>query len=139
MRHEGALLIRPRERQRPGTFTEIVVWRLPRRLPGSEHRYEYRLALIEQEECVLRYDNESGKGDHRHRGAEEAGYRFTTIERLLEDFDADTRNYLDETPSSSVISRWRSGARTSCAPGRPASRKPRRGSTSTVWKAPGNC
>jgi hypothetical protein len=47
---------------------------------------------------VLRYDNEAGKGDHRHRGTHEAGYRFTTIEQLLEDFDSDTRNYLDEHP-----------------------------------------
>jgi hypothetical protein len=94
----STLLVRRRERQRSGTFTEIVRWQLPRRLPGSEHRYKYRLALVDLEECVLRYDNESGKGDHRHRGAEEAAYHFTTIEQLLEDFDADTRTYLDEHP-----------------------------------------
>ncbi len=92
------LLVRRRERQRPEAFTEIVIWQLPRRLPGSGHRYKYRLALVDREECVLRYDNESGKGDHRHRGTEEAAYRFTTIEQLLADFDADTRSYLDEHP-----------------------------------------
>lgn len=95
---KATLLVRRRERQRSGTFTEIVIWQLPRRLPGSEHRYKYRLALVDREECVLRYDNESGKGDHRHWGAEEAAYRFTTIEQLLEDFDADTRKFLDEHP-----------------------------------------
>ena len=95
---KATLLIRRRERQRPGTFTEIVIWQLPRRLPGSEHRYKYRLALIDREKCVLRYDNESGKGDHRHLGNQETTYHFTTIERLLEDFDADTRTYLDEHP-----------------------------------------
>ncbi len=95
---KATLLVRRRERQRTGTFTEIVIWQLPRRLPGSEHRYKYRLARIDREECVLRYDNESGKGDHYHRGVEEAAYRFTTIEQLLEDFDADTRKYLDEHP-----------------------------------------
>jgi hypothetical protein len=47
---------------------------------------------------VLRYDNQYGKGDHRHRGSEETAYCFTTIEQLLEDFDADTRTYLDEHP-----------------------------------------
>ncbi len=77
---KATLLVRRRERQCPGTFTKIVIWQLPRRLPGSMHRYKYRLALIDQEECVLRYDNEAGKGDHRHRGTEEAAYRFTTIE-----------------------------------------------------------
>ena len=95
---KATLLVRRRELQRPGAFTEIVIWQLPRRLPGSAHSYKYRLALIDQEECVLRYDNESGKGDHRHRGATETAYRFTTIEQLLEDFDADTRTYLDEHP-----------------------------------------
>ena len=92
------LFVRRRERQRSGTFTEIVIWQLPRRLPGSEHRCKYRLALVDLEACVLRYDNESGKGDHRHRGSEAAVYYCTTIEQLLEDFDADTRNYLDEYP-----------------------------------------
>ncbi len=95
---KATLLVRRRERQRPAAFTEIVIWQLPRRLPGSTHRYKYRLALIDQGECVLRYDNESGKGDHHHRGAQETAYRFTTIEQLLEDFDADTRNDLDEHP-----------------------------------------
>ena len=94
----ATLLVRRRERQRPGTFTEIVIWRLPRHLPGSEHRYKYRLALVDLGICVLRYDNESGKGDHRHRGAEETPYRCTTIEALLEDFDAETGRWLDEHP-----------------------------------------
>lgn len=95
---KATLLIRRRERQRPGTFVEIVIWQLPRRIPGSEHRYKYRPALIDQAACVLRYDNETGKGDHCHRGDQEVAYEFTTIERLLEDFDADTRRYLDEHP-----------------------------------------
>lgn len=95
---KATLLIRRRERQRAGTFAEIVVWRLPRRLQGSAHRYKYRLALIDHEECVLRYDNEAGKGDHRHYGNQESAYHFTTIEQLLEDFDADTKHYLEEHP-----------------------------------------
>ncbi len=94
----ATLLIRSRESLRPGTFAEFVIWQLPRRLPGSLHRYKYRMALIDLEECVLRYDNESGKGDHRHIGAEESPYRFTTIEQLLTDFDADIGKYLDEHP-----------------------------------------
>jgi hypothetical protein len=36
--------------------------------------------------CVLRYDNEAGKGDHRHVGGVEAEYRFTSPEELLADF-----------------------------------------------------
>jgi Family of unknown function (DUF6516) len=95
---KATLLVHRREHQRPGAFTEVVIWRLPRQLPGSGHGYKYRMALIDNGDCVLRYDNEAGKGDHRHLGTTEATYQFLTIERLLEDFDADTRRYLDENP-----------------------------------------
>jgi len=67
-------------------FVELVVWRLGSRLPGSGHDYKYRLALVVDGLCVLRYDNESGKGDHRHVGKKEHTYVFSTSERLLDDF-----------------------------------------------------
>jgi hypothetical protein len=68
------------------TFVEIVVWRLDRPVQGSAHRFKYRLALIADSTCVLRYDNEAGKGDHRHIGTAEKGYNFVDPETLLEDF-----------------------------------------------------
>lgn len=67
-------------------FAELVVWRVPTPLRGSAHRFRYRLALVVRGECVLRYDNEAGKGDHRHVGNTEALYKFTTPEQLLADF-----------------------------------------------------
>jgi hypothetical protein len=72
-------------------FAELVVWRVPSPVRGSMHRYRYRLALVVNGVCVLRYDNEAGRGDHRHAGRVERGYRFTTPDRLLEDFWADVR------------------------------------------------
>lgn len=74
-------------------FMEMVVWRLPAPLPGSTHEFKYRLALVVDGECVLRYDNEAGKGDHRHRGADEAPYVFTTPQTLLEDFLRDVEDW----------------------------------------------
>jgi hypothetical protein len=68
------------------TFVEIVVWRLPRQVRGSMHPFKYRLALVVDEICVLRYDNEAGKGDHRHVRNEELRYRFVDADTLLEDF-----------------------------------------------------
>ena len=44
-------------------FVEFVVWRLPQPARGSTHQYKYRLALVERGVCVLRYDNEAGKGE----------------------------------------------------------------------------
>lgn len=70
-------------------FAEIVVWRVPRSVRGSTHRFKYRLALIVAGECVLRYDNETGKGDHRHVGEVEAVCAFSGYEKLLADFWAD--------------------------------------------------
>jgi hypothetical protein len=37
----------------------------------------------------VRYDNERGKGDHRHVDGQEAPYAFTTVEQLLDDFERD--------------------------------------------------
>ena len=35
---------------------------------------------------VLRFDNEAGKGDHRHFGEKEGNYVFSTPEKLIADF-----------------------------------------------------
>jgi hypothetical protein len=68
------------------TFVEIVVWRVPRPIRGSNHRFKYRLALIHERVCVLRYDNEAGKGDHRHAGNKEEPYNFMNSDQLIADF-----------------------------------------------------
>jgi Family of unknown function (DUF6516) len=68
------------------TFVEIVVWRTPQPVRGSRHSFKYRLALVRNGACVLRYDNEAGKGDHRHTGEREEAYPFRTPEALLADF-----------------------------------------------------
>ena len=47
---------------------EIVIWRVPQPARSSTHPYKYRLAYIANQRCVLRFDNEAGKGDHKHVG-----------------------------------------------------------------------
>jgi hypothetical protein len=74
-------------------FVEIVIWRVPKPVRGSAHRFKYRLALVVRGTCVLRYDNEAGKGDHRHSGATEHDYDFKSYERLLSDFWADVEGW----------------------------------------------
>jgi hypothetical protein len=86
---EAELLLKERYVLAEDMFAEIVVWRLPRSLPGSRHELKYRLALIVAGECVLRYDNEAGKGDHRHWGKRESPYRFIDPDTLIADFWAD--------------------------------------------------
>ncbi len=75
-------------------FAEIVVWRVPVSVRGSAHEYRYRLALVVDGECVLRYDNEAGKGDHCHVQEEEHEYRFKDAEQLLIDFWSDVEEML---------------------------------------------
>jgi hypothetical protein len=72
-------------------FAELVLWRLPAPLAGSAHQYKYRLAYVVAGECVIRYDNEAGKGDHRHVGDRESSYAFVDVEKLLADFQLDIR------------------------------------------------
>ena len=80
------LLLRERHVMAPDAFVEMRIWRVPEPVQGSPHEYKYSLAFVVARECVLRYDNEAGKGDHLHIGELERSYRFTSAERLLADF-----------------------------------------------------
>lgn len=80
----------------PDAFAEIVVWRLPQPVPPSEHPFKYRLAYVVDGQCVIRYDNERGKGDHRHRGDKEDDYCFSTPDQLVQDFNADVMRWNHE-------------------------------------------
>ncbi len=77
-------------------FAELVLWRLPIPLKGSAHEFKYRLAYVVRGECVLRYDNEVGKGDHRHFGKKESVYVFTTPDQLIVDFNRDIARWNHE-------------------------------------------
>lgn len=81
-------------------FAEVVVWRLPQPVPPAMHEFKYRLAYIVAEQCVLRYDNERGKGDHRHAGTVESHYAFTTPDQLMADFYADIARWNHENGRS---------------------------------------
>ena len=83
---KGTLLINERHVLDVGAFVEIVVWRLSQSVRGSGHRFKYRLALVVDGVCVLRFDNEAGKGDHKHVANAEEPYKFIGPEALLEDF-----------------------------------------------------
>jgi hypothetical protein len=93
---KAQLLLRERHQLRVDAFVELRIWRAPEPVRGSVHRFKYALAYVVAGVCVLRYDNETGKGDHRHVGEAEAEYRFTTPDQLLADFWRD-------------VDQWRSG------------------------------
>lgn len=97
---KAVALLRTRIAYSETAFAELVLWQLPKALPGSLHRFKYRLAYVVNGECVVRYDNESGKGDHRHFGDSEKSYRFADPDRLIKDFQSDIDRWNHENSHS---------------------------------------
>lgn len=94
MQYMGAtLIVKAKEVRDDGAIVEIVIWDLPEPLPPSTHTYKYRLYFGVGGVDRVRYDNERGKGDHRHVGKREEDYNFTTVEQLLVDFERDVDDW----------------------------------------------
>ena len=73
------------------TISELSLWLVPRPVRGSKHPFKYSLFYGRPGERLILYDNEPGKGDHRHYGDREEPYQFTTAEQLIRDFLSDVR------------------------------------------------
>ncbi len=70
-------------------LVEMVIWKLPVSTAVRPHGLKYRLYCGDDERCLVRYDNESAKGDHRHYGDDEEPYHFESLNKLLADFRDD--------------------------------------------------
>lgn len=81
-------------------FAELVLWRVPKPVAGSGHEFKYRLAYVVDGKCVLRYDNEAGKGGHRHFKGKESAYTFETPGKLIADFEHDIARWNRENRNS---------------------------------------
>ncbi|MGQ0656726.1 MAG: toxin-antitoxin system TumE family protein [Chromatiales bacterium] len=77
-------------KDRQGELTvEMEIWKLQAPTKDRPHGLKYRLYCGRLGRCVVRYDNETGKGDHRHKGNHEEPYRFESVSKLINDFRAD--------------------------------------------------
>lgn len=83
---KAELLMRERLILSRRAFVEIVIWKLPKPPLDSRHMFKYRLAYIANQRCVLRFDNEAGKGDHKHLDEIEVPYSFSNLDTLQADF-----------------------------------------------------
>ena len=83
------LLFRDKYIYADGAIREMVIWRLPKADSERAHGLKYSLFYGRSGTCLVRYDNERGKGDHRHAGDQEAPYGFTSVEQLIQDFKTD--------------------------------------------------
>ena len=93
---KATLLLRRRVVIAEDAYVEAVVWHVPEPVPPSTHGFKYRLAYVVGGRCVVRYDNERGKGDHRHTETAEEAYEFSTPDRLMADFATDITRWNHE-------------------------------------------
>jgi hypothetical protein len=87
----AVLILHRKRRFDDGTTSEMKLWLVPNSVRGSRHLFKYSLFYGREGERLIAYDNEPGKGDHRHYGRHEEPYAFTTPEQLIKDFLADVR------------------------------------------------
>lgn len=74
-----------------GAIMEPIIWELPDKTPDRPHALKYRLHYGIPGQTGVRYDNEAGKGDHRHNSDGETAYEFSTLEQLITDFMEDVK------------------------------------------------
>ena len=92
----ATLLIRERVVYPDGGIVEMVIWRVAQPIPPSRHRFKYRLAYIADGSRLIGYDNERGKGDHRHFGGKEEAFKFESIDDLVVRFVAEVKRLRGE-------------------------------------------
>ncbi len=85
----ATLLLRERVEYPDGALIEMKIWQVPTPVPPTTHGLKYSLVYVVLGHRVVGYDNERGKGDHRHLGPIEMPYQFISAARLIEDFRAD--------------------------------------------------
>jgi uncharacterized protein DUF6516 len=76
-----------------GNHVETKLWSVP----VSEHTpdgVKYSLVYIVNGERIVGYDNERGKGDHKHIEGTEIPYVFSDIDALVEDFANDLEEFV---------------------------------------------
>ncbi len=93
---KATLILHRKRRYDDGAILELKLWQVPAGVPGSAHLFKYSLFHGNGRQRLIGYDNEAGKGDHRHNGDKEEAYGFTTFRQMLADFLADVRQLRGE-------------------------------------------
>jgi hypothetical protein len=80
-----------------GAIVEMTIWRVPEPVSGCTHAFKYSLFYGFPGKRLVGYDNERGKGDHRHIERREVRYAFSSVEQLVVDFLSDVRQMRGES------------------------------------------
>lgn len=68
------LIFHRKRRFDDGAIMEMTIWEVPAPVRGSGHSLKYSLFYGRSGMRLVAYDNEAGKGDHRHYGDREEPY-----------------------------------------------------------------
>ena len=92
MSPKASLIIHDKEYDIYGNIVEIRLWSVP---VGQERPlgFKYSLVYIVEGQRVVGYDNERGKGDHKHIDSVEYDYQFISLQQLKVDFHADVTEW----------------------------------------------
>jgi len=71
-----------------------VIWHVPVPVDPSRHHVKYRLVYIVEGVRVVGYDNERGKGDHKHVRNLELDGVFVDAATLIQDFLRDVKEVM---------------------------------------------
>jgi hypothetical protein len=80
-----------------GAVVEMTIWKVPGPVLGCVNAFKYSLFYGYPGERVVGYDNERGKGDHRHIGDRRGRYASSSVETLVADFLSDVRHARGES------------------------------------------
>lgn len=89
---KATLVFHSKSADADGSITEIRIWKVP----VTEHTpfgFKYSLVYAEHGVRIVGYDNERGKGDHRHYDGEETTYIYADVDTLIRDFRADVAQW----------------------------------------------
>lgn len=92
---KAILLIHDKQTDELGHTVEMKMWQVPVS-PHTPHGYKYSLVYIVRSRRAIGYDNERGKGDHRHYLGSEEPYFFASLRELVEDFRRDIAAYREK-------------------------------------------
>jgi hypothetical protein len=87
--NKAHLLFQQRIDYDDGAIVEMVIWRVPVPVAPATHNLKYSLFYGRPGVREVGYDNERGKGDHKHVQGVEMPYTFSTVEQLMTDFWSD--------------------------------------------------
>ena len=74
-----------------GSILALRLWLVPEPVPPATHPFKYALFYGRPGVRLVLFDNERGKGDHKHIREVESPYVFEGPEKLVEDFNAAVR------------------------------------------------